>query len=212
MIPLASPPSEMTVTAADRLARGGGWRKWRSTAQAVTSFRETFRLWALQNQDGRCAFCRLPIGVEHRRTNTIDHFAPKGLHAYWTYEPLNLLAVCESCNSEVKGEWDPVIGTPLNPFPYEDAVFEILHPYLDLDFSTHLDGGLDASGNEPRALRGLSPRGVRTISALRLDDQGIVAMWIQEWKSAQWDKTKALLPEASQVTYEDALRELTGHS
>ena len=81
----------------------------------------------LKHQFGRCAFCEELL----REGNVeLEHIVPKSKHGKYTYEPLNIVSSCSSCNSmRKKGNADTIM-LPLAG-RYKDNRFLIVHPYLD---------------------------------------------------------------------------------
>jgi uncharacterized protein (TIGR02646 family) len=80
----------------------------------------------LDIQNCKCAYCEellLKGGVE------VEHIANKAVYIAFTFEPLNLVSSCKSCNSTVnKGAKDTI--QTYNSV-YERCVFLIVHPFLD---------------------------------------------------------------------------------
>lgn len=96
------------------------------------TFKETMKRELFDNQNGRCAYCDLPLET---RNPEIDHIAPKGgnkqpKHVECTYLPLNLVYACHNCNSSsCKGSKDTVVNKVSTN--YSTWIFSIVHPYLD---------------------------------------------------------------------------------
>ena len=120
---------------------------------------------------------------------------------------MNLLAVCGSCNTDVKGGFDPLTARGTN---YEDCTFSILHPYFNWDSSHHLVGGYDPTGVEPSPIQALSNLGKATVEKLGLDDPGLLELWLQEWRAEQWTITRESLPAQVVLELDAALEELSG--
>ena len=81
----------------------------------------------LEEQQLKCVYCEdlLDYGGCH-----IEHFAPKGAHRRFLYEPLNLTCACPVCNGIAKkGEKETINGEEV--IPYEDNIFKYVHPFLD---------------------------------------------------------------------------------
>lgn len=138
----------------------------------------------------------------------MDHVAPKGtgLYPQWTFEPLNLIITCHSCNSVFKHEYDSV---NLESSIYEKCTFFIVHPYLD-SVDDHLVGTYAGEDDEVEAPLSKSPKGRKTIEMFHLDDPNyIVAINDQALliSLAKWRKS---LPAADRSLVNNALRELSG--
>jgi hypothetical protein len=165
---------QMHLDARARKSRGGGWRDWDSGASATRHFKKAFVTWALQNQQNSCAFCCLEIDHDGvRRTPTAEHIAPKEGYPQWTFESLNLIMACGSCNSHFKHVYDPVVG---HSDDYEDIVLTIVHPYLD-KVSDHIRGGYLGGLLAPVTPEPLSIKGLETISLFNLIDPGLRKQW-----------------------------------
>ena len=107
----------------------GGWDE---KDNAVSTFKTTMKQKLYSNQNGKCAYCGLPLDT---RNPEIDHIAPKGgpkrpKHTECTFLPLNLVYACHNCNSsECKGQNDVVISKHVDGYRYWS--FKMVHPYLD---------------------------------------------------------------------------------
>ena len=100
---------------------------WGLQDKMTNRIKHRISLRTLRNQDRRCAFydAILLVGSTH-----IEHIVPKGLHGEYTFEPLNLVSSCASCNSPGKKGESETVRTPLAT-RYCDNQFLIVHPYLD---------------------------------------------------------------------------------
>ncbi|MCS3876850.1 5-methylcytosine-specific restriction endonuclease McrA [Gordonia amarae] len=179
------PPVILNVSAVDRKDSNGHWRSWDSSATVTTRFKEKFRAWALGNQDGRCAFCRLSVGdLGHRRQVTLDHFIPKANYPEWTFEPLNLLVACGSCNSSIKTSNSPLPPPPVSSVPqvYNRLPFTMFHPYLNGPESAHFQGGYPGGRCKPTPVKGISPQGKETIAQFKLDNPSLYKSWCAEYR------------------------------
>ena len=87
----------------------------------------------MEIQDGKCAYCELPL---QSRNPEIDHIAPKGgkrrtLHPECTFLPFNLVYSCHNCNSTIcKGQKNTVLSKN-GKHNYRKWTFKIVHPYID---------------------------------------------------------------------------------
>ncbi|XVN15689.1 hypothetical protein QZH46_06780 [Pseudomonas corrugata] len=127
--------------------------RWEGKAKAVVAFRNEISAQGTVIQENRCAWCRLPLGREGRRTIHRDHIAPKALYPAWTFLPLNLVLACEFCNGfENKSDVQTVEEFNAN---YKLCKFFIVHPYLDL-VADHFEYDVDED-DLPVVIKG-SPR------------------------------------------------------
>ena len=81
----------------------------------------------LEVQQLKCVYCEdlLDRGACH-----IEHFAPKGAHKRFLYEPLNLTCACPVCNGFAKkGEKETIDGEEV--IPYDNNTFIYVHPFFD---------------------------------------------------------------------------------
>lgn len=187
---LRIPPTELRKTSSAE------WRDWKSSAQACSEFRRDFRDWALRNQGARCAYCALKVGRMVRRTETLDHFIPKGPsggYARWTYEPLNLLVACHECNSRIKGS-ELAVRAPAPP-AYEACEFTMFHPYLHRPATAHFSGGYQGVAR-PRRIKAESALGLRTIELFQLTNAGLRQTWRADFYAAKRDRRISRLPNA----------------
>lgn len=118
---------------------------WDSKDDVVKKFKDTMKTALITNQEGKCAYCELPLQT---RNPEIEHIAPKGgpvrpKHIECTFLPTNLVYACHNCNSpECKGQKDTVVSKN-NSENYVEWTFSIVHPYLDdpLEYFERLDIG-----------------------------------------------------------------------
>lgn len=106
---------------------------WNLDDDNVKEFKEKIKNKLIEIQDGKCAYCELPL---QSRNPEIDHIAPKGgkrrvLHPECTFLPLNLVYSCHNCNSTIcKGQKDIVLSKN-GKRNYRKWTFKIVHPYID---------------------------------------------------------------------------------
>ena len=115
------------IVKGEKTIKIGGIYLWDGQDKLTKRIKHRISLRTLRYQDRRCAFCEaiLLVGSTH-----IEHIVPKGVHGEYTFEPLNLVSSCASCNSSSKkGETDTV-KLPLAG-RYRDNHFLMVHPYLD---------------------------------------------------------------------------------
>lgn len=206
MIPLDRPPAALSVPIGARMTTGGGWRTWNSGAERCSTFRRDFRAWAMNNQKFRCAFCLLSITDDANREANLDHFAPKSVYKQWTYEPLNLILTCATCNQRFKRSLNPVM--PPITANYAQLQWSILHPYIDRDYTAHLVGGYKGGASKPRPIRGVSPRGQKTIVTFELARPGLFHTWDGEYRKARRDRLRERLSPTWKRKLAEGLKEL----
>lgn len=73
----------------------------------------------------RCSFCGKRLEASSK---PIDHFIPNKKYPQYSFHPLNLLSSCSYCNSDSKGEFDPIVTAHKK---YTKIVFSIVHPIVD---------------------------------------------------------------------------------
>ena len=80
---------------------------WDINDENVNKFKEIMKNALQELQDGKCAYCELPLAT---RNPEIEHIAPKGgikrvKHIECMFLPENLVYACHNCNStECKGQ------------------------------------------------------------------------------------------------------------
>lgn len=195
---LDPPPVTLSLPLSEHKQAGTElWRSWESSAKACVAFRRDFRRWALKNQEARCAFCGLRVGRSSRRTDTLDHFIPKGPtggYARWTYEPLNLLVACHECNSKIKHDTVELVLPAATD--YRGCTFKMFHPYLHRPASEHFSGGYHP-GRRPQHVRPISDLGERSVELFELRDPGLMRTWYGEYLE---DRRAARIAALSKVT------------
>lgn len=90
--------TETIQQAVNRYNIPGGWTR---DEPCVSSFKDEIKGKLIANQNGKCAYCGLPLSS---RNPEIDHIAPKGgpkrpYHTECTFLPINLVYACHHCNS-----------------------------------------------------------------------------------------------------------------
>lgn len=106
---------------------------WSLDDANVKEFKDKMKKKLMEIQDGKCAYCELPL---QSRNPEIDHIAPKGgkrrtLHSECTFLPFNLVYSCHNCNSTIcKGQKDTVLSKN-GKHNYRKWTFKIVHPYID---------------------------------------------------------------------------------
>ncbi|MBS6195199.1 MAG: TIGR02646 family protein [Clostridiales bacterium] len=104
---------------------------WTINDENVNEFKTIMKDALLELQDGKCAYCELPLAT---RNPEIEHIAPKGgekrvKHIECMFLPENLVYACHNCNStECKGQKDTVVK---KNGEYRKWEFNIVHPYFD---------------------------------------------------------------------------------
>lgn len=169
--------------------------RWDGRAKAVVAFRSEISTQGAVIQENRCAWCRLPLGREGRRTIHRDHIAPKALHPTWTFLPLNLVLACEFCNGfENKSDIETV--EELNA-DYTQCKFFIVHPYLD-PVADHFEFDVDED-DLPVVIKGVSPQGKWTIKHLNLADSGITKERAKEVLHKMWKERRLVARDEALV-------------
>lgn len=106
---------------------------WDVKDESVALFKSEMKEKLMANQNGKCAYCGLPLSS---RNPEIDHIAPKGgpkraYHTECTFLPINLVYACHHCNSSgCKGQTDTV-ASKNGSANYRQWSFKLVHPYLD---------------------------------------------------------------------------------
>lgn len=80
----------------------------------------------LRIQRGYCAYCEFPL---FKGEIEIEHIANKGANGEFTFESLNLVTSCKSCNSPINKGQKPTIKVLKEK--YKECEFFIVHPFLD---------------------------------------------------------------------------------
>lgn len=98
---------------------------WGHGKNSAMEFKKEVTKLLLVEQSSRCVYCgsRLFEKRPHR-----DHIAPKKIYKQWMFWPKNLVLACFACNTERKGEFDPVLVLGRS---YKATTFSFVHPYLD---------------------------------------------------------------------------------
>lgn len=183
--------------------------KW-SSGIGVTAFKREFGDWALTNQEGRCAYCCLPVGTDdERRPWSLDHIAPQGstLYPQFAFEILNIVLACSACNERLKLATDTVAKVAA---AYKACSFTIVHPYLH-PVHAHLVGTYQGDDVEIVAPRWLSVEGKATIAMFKLDNPGYIRVANKEARAIRMEAAQGSLPMSLLYRFKAALRELRGH-
>jgi uncharacterized protein (TIGR02646 family) len=200
---LAKPPVVLSIT--PRPLKNGGLPEWSRKTRRVQEFVQ----WALTNQLGKCAFCGYNIGdLAERRAWSVDHFAPKSAKRFpqWTYEVLNLVVTCHSCNSVFKKEFNTVsVAAHL----YTDCTFALVHPYLDV-ITDHMTGTYGGGVDRIGAPVAVTDKGRETIAKFRLSDASYISAINGQALRISIDEWKARLPGSARMLFRNALAELSG--
>jgi uncharacterized protein (TIGR02646 family) len=103
---------------------------WYDGEKATKEIKNNISRNGLNQSKFRCCYCEKSLINE---TKPIDHFIPNKAYPHYSFHPLNLLQSCSYCNSDLKGEFDPIV-TPHKK--YKNIVFSIVHPIID-NVNTH---------------------------------------------------------------------------
>ena len=98
---------------------------WKNGKQITKQFKKEVTRCLLVAQSKRCAYCGSRLYEKHPHR---DHIAPKGTYPEWTFWPENLVLSCSTCNTDIKGSYDPV---DVRGKTYRTTTFKFVHPYLD---------------------------------------------------------------------------------
>jgi hypothetical protein len=178
---------------------------WSRTPKRV----KNFVTWALENQREQCAICGYFVGdIANRRAWAIDHFAPKGksLFPQWTFEPLNLVVTCHSCNSIFKRDFNSVATVAPK---YSDSEFVLVHPYLD-SVDIHVSGTYAGGSRRVGAPVAHTAKGRTTIEVFNLDDVNYLSAINGQALRISIDAWKAKAPRALLALFRNALAEVSG--
>lgn len=107
--------------------KGGELWKEKGVDDIFVNIQKRIRKHSLVIQRVKCVYCEtaLEFGGAH-----IEHFAPKGKHPEFLYEPLNLSCSCPNCNGVAKkGDRETIDGQFEKN--YTRNRFKYVHPYLD---------------------------------------------------------------------------------
>ena len=151
---------------------------WNANAPCVTSFKEELKKKLLENQNGRCAYCGLPL---ESRNPEIDHIAPKGgkqrpYYPECTFLPINLVYACHHCNSSgCKGQTNTV-KSKNGTTDYKQWTFNLVHPYLDdpSEYFEHDDANGILSLPKRDAIKEKKDKALYTIALFGLDSEPIL--------------------------------------
>ncbi|MFR3215975.1 MAG: retron system putative HNH endonuclease [Dysgonomonas mossii] len=99
---------------------------WSDGSNPTKNIKNRISIHTLREQSCICAYCER---VLCKGEVEIEHIADKGTYRQFTYESLNLVSACRSCNSTANKGTKPSIRT-LNAV-YRNCVFLIVHPYFD---------------------------------------------------------------------------------
>ena len=200
---LTKPSTTVTLTPGPR--PDGTLPNWSRKLKSI----QKFVAWALANQRDQCAICGYFVGdIANRRAWAVDHFAPKGksLFPQWTFEPLNLVVTCHSCNSIFKRDFNSVATVAPK---YADSDFVLVHPYLDA-VDIHLTGTYAGGSRRVGAPVAHTSKGRTTIRLFNLDDVNYLSSINNQALRISIDDWKAKLPGARLTLFRNVLAELSG--
>lgn len=206
-IPIAT-SEDPRVSIIQRGQARGQRREWAERSNSrVDNFKNSVRLELFSAQLGVCGYCLLPIGnVEARRVPQIDHLVPWKRYPEWTFEPLNFVLACATCNENRKGDTDTLHpSSRRRPLcQYSKLDFLIVHPYID-DVGKHIDGGFSDPSLPPSPIVGISEKGISTIELFGLDSADMLRLWEDEyfrfrrskWSAIDRERFNAIMNEIS---------------
>jgi len=130
--------------------------------------RKIIRNFYLDEQNGKCSYCRKDISLQSASNCHVEHILPKSKYLKFIFEPKNLCVICADCN-EIKREKETfdysneiLKNTDIKLYPRSSSSFLIVHPHFD-NYNDHikiLNGGNYID---------LSPKGNRTIGVCKLN-------------------------------------------
>lgn len=151
--------------------------EWDRQTNNVKAFKKAVREGGMLLQQDRCAWCTLLLGARGRRTAHRDHIAPKKIYPDWTFSPTNIVISCEFCNGfSVKCDLDTIRKAALQ---YDKCEFWVVHPYFD-EVTEHIGFSFDTAASGV-VIKGLSDKGVWTVTNLKLDDPYLTILRAHEY-------------------------------
>lgn len=106
----------------------------------INSFRKDIRNHYLDEQNLTCFYCKQYIFSKNGLHWQVEHILPKSLFPQFLLEPINLIVICPTCNSE-KGDQNPLNGNNACnkiKYPSKGSRFKIIHPFYD-NYEEHID-------------------------------------------------------------------------
>lgn len=95
-----------SITSGGRSIRVNGPFLWGLQDADTKAIKHSLSFRTLKYQFCRCAFCEVLL---RDGDADLEHIVPKSRHGEYTYEPLNIVSSCGSCNSKrKKGDTDTV--------------------------------------------------------------------------------------------------------
>lgn len=152
-------------TKAIEKASNGNPQKEDWEKSALTDFKGRVRQHYRNQQNDRCAYCRMEISSATGSFH-IEHIIPKSLHPEWMYNPKNLCVACGNCNS-AKYNDNVLSSENYTNLPSNSSDYLIVHPHLD-NYFEHIqivDGLL---------YKGLTKKGKFTIKTCNLTRVGLL--------------------------------------
>lgn len=99
---------------------------WYDGEKATKALKNKISRNALLQSKFRCCYCEKRLVGSSK---PIDHFIPNTKYPSYSFHPLNLLQSCSYCNSDLKGEHDPI---EISHKKYKNIVFKIVHPIIEI--------------------------------------------------------------------------------
>lgn len=115
------------LTTIDSITRAGGTGSDMWDNAKAKPIKHRISVHTIVEQQCRCAYCETLL---MQGSTQIEHFAHKGNHPRFTFEPQNLVSACVRCNSSaIKGQKETMV-LPKKPV-YNQNSFLYVHPRLD---------------------------------------------------------------------------------
>ena len=109
---------------------------WSSQKVGITSFKDNLREHMWNEQNFRCAYCRIEIPMSSCFLQR-EHIVPKKIHPKWIFEPRNLCFACDRCNN-YKNDKEVLSDSNIEDYPSSSENFLIVNPYID-KYSNHIN-------------------------------------------------------------------------
>ena len=178
---------------------------WKIDDYNVREFKEKIKKKLFEIQDGKCAYCELPLQT---RNPEIDHIAPKGgqkrvLNPECVFLPLNLVYSCHNCNSTTcKGQKNTVLSKN-GKNNYKKWTFKIVHPYID-DPMDYFETPVCSNGEKrtyPIIKRGIDEehkaKAKATIEMFRLNGEKVLELAKEQLAERHSEELKRIIDEIS---------------
>ena len=154
-----------------------------------TTFKKNIKKHLLNEQKGRCMFCRRVIEVSQAPAE-LEHLLPKSKYPQFETLPKNLVLTCHCCNNH-KSDNNPLVHPHSDPsqqtYPNQSVEFRTVYPYLD-QYEQHID--ID---NTTGVAVKLSQKGEVTISWYNLNRPELIIRRHDELNRETFPLTRQLM-------------------